>query len=96
MAEERRINLRVSPEEYKALDKKRFEEGTTFQEVGLGLFRAWLSGDKKPDPSVEPDPDVEMLRRFKEIGSPEDIKFLRGNILVFLRDAERTRRRKGA
>lgn len=45
---EKRINLRFSPEEYKAFDDMRQKEGTKFQELGARFFRAWLEGQDMP------------------------------------------------
>lgn len=46
---EKRINLRFSPEEYKAFDDMRQKEGTKFQELGARFFRAWLEGQEMTD-----------------------------------------------
>jgi hypothetical protein len=45
MSEDKRISLRVSPEEFWALDAKRQTERTTFQSLGMSLFRAWFRGE---------------------------------------------------
>lgn len=45
MAEERRISLRVDEELFQQLDQKRFDDDTTFQDVGVRLLRMWLSGE---------------------------------------------------
>lgn len=39
---ERRINIRVSPGEFKLLDDKRHAEHTTWQDIGRALFLRWL------------------------------------------------------
>ena len=92
-----RISLRVPEDLFRKLNKKRFEEDTTFQEIGLNLFKDWLTGEKQPSP--DPDPDAAMLLECKQIASPDDYAALRQNVLVFLRDARRalaSRQRKGA
>jgi hypothetical protein len=46
--DERRISLRVDAALFRELDRKRYELGTTFQEVGVRLLRGWLEGENKP------------------------------------------------
>lgn len=48
-----RIYFRVSPEEEKQLDRKRFEEGTTWQALGYQFFMEWLNGKSVPTPKPE-------------------------------------------
>ena len=50
MAKERRINLRFSEELYEQLDRKRFEEKTSFQAIGSALFVDWVRGKRKANP----------------------------------------------
>lgn len=44
--EDKRIVIRVEKDEWTAYDDRRHGERTTFQELGLRLFREWLSGNK--------------------------------------------------
>ena len=51
---ERRINVRVSEEFYRELDKKRFVEETSWQEICAGLLKHWLSGEVEPQRDEDP------------------------------------------
>jgi hypothetical protein len=42
--EEKRIALRVDPEQWQKWDDKRHAQRTTFQELGLRLFSEWFAG----------------------------------------------------
>jgi hypothetical protein len=80
-----RISLRIDSNLFDQLDKKRFEDRTTFQDVGLSLFTQWLEG-KKSIP-VPDDPIVDDLREFLSIGEAADVRALKVIVEVFLRDA---------
>ena len=52
MTEERRINVRVSPELFKQLNQKRVAEDTTWQDLGLRFLSAWLLEDEPTAPAA--------------------------------------------
>jgi hypothetical protein len=68
------ITVKVPPDVFERLDRKRYEEKTTLQDVGAALFQRWLSGEE-PSPS-----------KFDGI-SPEE-KHMLAEYLSFIRDAE--------
>lgn len=43
-----RVSIQVPPDLFEAMDKKRFEDKASFQEVGERLFRQWL-GEEPPE-----------------------------------------------
>jgi hypothetical protein len=67
MSEPRRINLRVDEELYTLLDDKRHAERTTFQDVGLGFFRAWLKGESAPTHGNMPELSPSERRIVKRV-----------------------------
>jgi hypothetical protein len=78
-----RISLRIDSELFRQLDKKRFEEDTTFQNVGVGLLKQWLDGEL-PGPEHEL---VTMMREYVKLSDPEGIKCLRGIIYRLISNA---------
>jgi hypothetical protein len=54
MTEERRINVRVSPEMFKQLNQKRVAQDTTWQDLGLRFLSAWLREDLQPSAAPAP------------------------------------------
>jgi hypothetical protein len=50
-----RISLRVPSELFRLIDDKRHAERTSFQQIGIALFRDWLAGVRtasEPEPSA--------------------------------------------
>ena len=82
-----RISLRIPDELFQKLKKKRFEEDISFQDVGVALFQQWAEGKAETPPPD--DPIIDSLREFLAIGEPADVRALRVNVEVFLRDARR-------
>jgi hypothetical protein len=60
MAQERRINLRFSPEMFDQIDEKRFKLRTSFQQIGVRLFEEWVTG-QRPEPKLPPPPKSHPL-----------------------------------
>ena len=74
MANERRINIRFSPERFDQLDEKRFRAKLTFQEIGVQLFDEWLTGERhveRPPERPAPDPLLEKLEMIRASGDKE-------------------------
>jgi hypothetical protein len=80
MAQERRINLRFSPEKFNEIDEKRFKERTSFQEIGIRLFEEWLTG-QHPEPKALPpkpmDPLLEKVDIIRASGNPTLLAIVR-------------------
>jgi hypothetical protein len=80
MQEPKRINLRVDADLYEKLDDKRHAERTTFQAVGMELFRQWLGAEKKLGMVVaetQPNAIEQSVLALASRLSPENLRTLK-------------------
>lgn len=84
-----RISLRIPADLFLRLDDKRHFERTTFQDVGLRLFREWLEG-KHPAPSAGHEAlsksdaaQVQKLIQILTSGDDETIAAAKANMDLF-------------
>ena len=99
MRDERRINIRVSREDFDKLDQKRFNEKTSWQAIGYSCLMSWLGGTKGTtretsanarDTIRTNETEIhEKLDYILEYSAPEVANFIRGDIEVFARDTRR-------
>jgi hypothetical protein len=85
MAQERRLNLRFSPERFDQIDEKRFKLRASFQEIGTQLFEEWLNGEREvtiTPPTPKPDPLIEKLEIIRASGDAELIAMVKKAVEV--------------
>jgi len=73
-----RISLRIPADLFDRLDRKRFEEKTTFQQIGLQLFEDWLRGERK----------VSEVRNDEFVKCPVHLRAVINSVIVKLSDPE--------
>lgn len=84
------MTLRFPAEVFEALDSKRFEDKTSFQALGEGLFLGWLSNEKqvkfelnRPKRGPSGDRWHDMLDTILRHGDPAVADNLKGVLKVF-------------
>jgi hypothetical protein len=67
MQDRTHITVKIPPALWEKLKRKRFEQDTTFQDVGLELFTAWADGSQgpqnPPEPERSPDPRIQDVEK---------------------------------